>query len=371
MKNAPGNKSTGQKGSPILRCSAFVQLLSLCLLWQAGFAHIYYSNQCAKLISPIDIMSPITFLDFSLDLTFNSVSKASVIKLPNLSEISQSELAFNRLAKREKDETLRREYTPFTFKISTGDLLSAKSVDSFGEIFYNQFKYSIRNIYVKFPSEHMIAGLGFSMELQFEAFTPQDQSLVFVKLFEAVEDFENPALGFLRLADWASLKNYQTLRVDSVDFTQLFAPTQTRLTSIVGDIEYTPKTLTDEVLEYSEMIPRAYNEQQERFREEKQFYFYTGQATSGDCEYALVFISRQTEFIGMGQFGLMGLKSKGLDVRNMLSERVGPVASGDADGSRIEIDHSGWQNIPDVYANFFYDDKFGEISSLGRRDQST
>ena len=368
MKNAISNNPF------LLQIPKKPQILPLLLLLVYLFPnpitpHIYYSNQCANLISPIDIMSPITYLDFTLKIVPNKISSASVIKLPNLSEVSFSEDLFNNLDKTQKDEFLKKEYTPFTFKISTGNLLDNKSSDSFGEIFYDQFKYSIRNIYVKFPSEHMIAGLGFSMEIQFEAFTSQDQSLIFVKLFEGIEDFENPALNFLNLASWSDLKDYQTIALDSVDFTRFFEPQEEVLGSITGDLDYIPKTITDEILEYSEMIPVYYNENQEPFREETEFYFYTGQATSGDCEYALIFISRVTELIGLSQFGLMGLKSQGLAVRNMLSRKLTPnlaTTTTTSETSHIEIDHSSWQNIPDVYANFFYDDKFGDVSSLGK-----
>jgi hypothetical protein len=359
MKNAPSNKP-----------NPFQKLLLLILIFYLPShisPHIYYSNQCANLISPIDIMSPITYLDFTVKIIPNSISTASVIKLPNLSEISFSEELFNNLDKKQKDAFLKKEYTPFTFKISTGNLLDNKSVDTFGEIFYDKFKYSIRNIYVKFPSEHMIAGLGFSMELQFEAFTAQDQSLIFVKLFEGIEDFENPVLEFLDFNSWSMMKDYQTMPLEKVDFTKLFNPNEEVLSSITGDIDYIPKTMTDEILEYSEMIPNYYNEKQPPFREEKDFYFYTGQATSGDCEYALIFVSRVTELIGLSQFGLMGIKSQGLTVRNMLSRKLSVGVQNNPKDSEIEIDHSSWQNIPDVFANFFYDDKFGDVSSLGKK----
>ena len=257
-------------------------LIVFCLLFSKNNSHIYFSNQCSDLLSPMDIMSRITFMDFDLNLTFNNVAKASLIKLPNLSNVSFGDDLLNSVDKKNrKDPILKKEYNSFSFKISTGDLLTNKSStssESFGEIFYEKFKYSIKNIYIKFPSEHMISGLGYSMELQFEAFTSQDQSLIFVKLLEAVEDFENPSLDFLNLGRWSSLKDYQTLPLTSVDFNSVFSPQQTFLSSITGKIEYIPKTFTDEVIEYSEMIPEYFNENQRPFKEEKEFYFYTGQS---------------------------------------------------------------------------------------------
>jgi carbonic anhydrase len=278
-----------------------------------------------------------------------------------------------------KDKLLQKEYTPYSFKLTP---IKEKSIskslsslfqlnNSFGTVYYESFKYYIRNIYFKFPSEHLMAGLGFSLEIQFEAFTVKDQGLIFVKLFEMIEDFENPSLNFLQMNSWADLAIYQKMELSDIDFNQIFSPQEEVIHSIVGKSEYEPKFVTDEIkesiLEFNETPEIPFNEETPQFIEEKEFYYYTGQSTSGDCEYALVFISRKTEFIGMSQFNLMGLKAKSLQVKNLL-EKSTEESEEDMDDlhNSIQVVHDNWQEVPEIYANFYYLNKFGETSSIGK-----
>ena len=114
---------------------------------------------------------------------------------------------------------------------------------------------------MKFPSEHRIGDLGYSLEIQIEGENELKQNIVLSILFEVRKKFENKKIKNLFLD-----KNISLIKIDK---------------------SYIVKNLNLNNLLF----------------DKKRFYMYKGQSTNFPCKFSLVFIALDTEFIGLSQIG--------------------------------------------------------------------
>lgn len=137
----------------------------------------------------------------------------------------------------------------------------------FGEIDYVGYSFAVERVVLKLPGEHLVAGLGFSLEMQFEAIAMDGRRLLLCLPFELLEDFTNPALKQFKLqTNLTALAVGQAKNLAAIDVSPL-----------LGQVE--------------------------------RFYMYPGQLTTGRCEYSVTLVAAEGFFVGARQLGGFALDS--------------------------------------------------------------
>lgn len=136
---------------------------------------------------------------------------------------------------------------------------------AFGAVVYAEFAFAVERVRFRVPGEHRVGGLGFPLELQLEAVTADGRHLTLSVLFEALEDYTNPALAALRLGhDLERLPPDRTLRLHTAS-----------VAALTHGLRH--------------------------------FYMYQGQRTTGNCPFTVNFVSAATLLVGVGQLGGLGV----------------------------------------------------------------
>ena len=138
---------------------------------------------------------------------------------------------------------------------------------NFGEIVYENLTFTIKHLVIKFPGEHRFADLGYSMEFQVEAETDKRQKIVVVLPFEVRNDYKNEKLD----------RFYFSKNLAKMNLNSFLSVQNLNLDTFLGN--------------------------------KQRFYMYQGQSTNQNCKFALVFVSVDTEFIGIKQLAGYGVKA--------------------------------------------------------------